>query len=721
MFFGKKNQGADESNAAAETAPADEGVTVATKRRKAHELLSSVVKESTVGAAVALMRKNEPFALPSGKSWVVLGLVAKNIGGLSMKQKNDEAKGSIIELINADNITTVATSYMLEQDTFGIIPTPETLARMDEFSLLKKAEYLWVVLTQTDDGRLTEDPVATASYDEAVAVSTGKTSLASLLPDIWSWGGGNTDAATTRDEAPAAEDALVESYAEKPASIDEPLGDSVIGDDGFGQENPFGDDPIDYDDLADEGTDPAGDDFDGDDEDFDGPMVPDEDESGPEVSPDAVEAGGDGDKVFDESEVRATIARRFLSAELDLEVDLTEFEANFNTSAPVITLPVNDGSSDWLDRGLGQLARQGNAELEMLHANNFHQLRELFVSLASQHVEKVIADVSPDRPGSYYYDLTKAAKDDLNKRQAEGPEEVAAQRRDLIARYEAEAEARGKQAAEQAVLRYKEQNRPRHEREIAELSLANERASEELYDGARQIILDLRRKEAHSRMDLGMTQILGLLMEQQQGHRDAEMALLQSWNERLTEFLDANRKDDVARSEALAEQLSRENQVENLKAEHAARVQELEAEQKVRVEALTTEMQKHKADALADLTAREEAWNHTLSLEKVKTDAAEGRVSQLVAQLEQLGPAIEEQYTRRIETLTAQKEFNDTVWDRSSKVQARSTKILVLMILVGAIAALAAGFILGSSMGGVHAAAAITDLWGGVGDATAVV
>lgn len=727
LGFRNKNRAAAEAADSTAVEAASGGVAVAVapkKKRKPQELLSSVVRESTVGAAVALLRENEAFALPSGKSWVVLALPVQGIGGLSMKHKNDEAKGSLIELITADEIATVATLDMLESETFGIIPSEKSLVRMDEFSLLKNASYLWVVLTQTPAGELSAEPVADASYAQALDISEGRSSLAQILPEIWSWGGGEAvDAASLVDAGQPAADS---TFVDEPLTGDEPFAED---------DNPFGDlagddddEPIDYEAMAaDENGDFGGDDdlaaFEAQFEDADAGHGPGS--GGGAADMDGNDAAGTAgesrispsgaDRVVDETEVRASIARRFLSSDLDLEVDLETFETNFTSGSAVITFPLEDDSTDWLGRQINQLARQANTEMEHLHTSNQDALRELYVSLMSRHVEQVIADVSPDREGSYYHRLFNAAKDDLAERRKSAPEEVSALRRELNERYEAEAAARGRQAAEQAVLRYKEQNRPRHERELAEVGLSSERASEEFFDGAQQMILDMRRKDAQARLDLGKTKILDVLMERQQEQRAAEEALLQRWSAQMTEVLDTHRKDDIARSETLAEQLSRTNQVEALQAEHVTRLQELRREQSATVAQLNRDLAKVREDAVNDLAAREQSWQQQLSLEQQRAIIANGRVQDVLNQFDQLSGTLEGQYTRQLDSLRADNEAYAREMDRAANVQKRANTVMVALVVVLALAALAIGFILGAAASGSSAAPAASAAIASVG------
>lgn len=171
------------------------------KRRKAKakrkdERLSSVLTESEPGAAVDVMRQVEPFTIPGGivpeGAWLTLVLPTadKDFGGLNKRQSRDEDKGLIINFIQADEIQAVITPDLLEDDALAIIPSAETLERMDEFTILREARYFWgvavvdpdtaavMVLTippkreEDDDGRL---------FNSAAAVSRGDMDITDVI------------------------------------------------------------------------------------------------------------------------------------------------------------------------------------------------------------------------------------------------------------------------------------------------------------------------------------------------------------------------------------------------------------------------------------------------------------------------------------------------------------------------------------------------------------
>jgi len=728
MAFGrsnKKGQGADTpaESENAQKSPAGAKPS-AGKKRKPAELLSSVVNESAVGAAIDILKRNEAFSLPNGSSWVGLLLSAEDIGGLSQKQKGDATKGSIIELIAADKIQVVATKVMLDEEFLGIVPTAETLDRMEEYRLLTEARYYWAVFRSEDNGQsLLADAVqnVSATYADALAISRGEKSIGTVLPEVWSWGGG---AAEAEDAVPTPVEAELASvgapaYAgavAAPATDSDPLGDAFS----------FEGEGVDYSALAsDDNLEPDVDTVPGFDEarfeaEFTAPTFTDEDEdtsldatwqnddvdADTEVAPAGESNDGylqyvkeNRDRVVDEDEVRDTIARRFLSNDLDLVVDLAEFERTFATSAAAISIEIAEDPSDWLGSQVAQLGRQANAELALLHQGNTDELRQMYVETMALHVENTMAVVSTENPASQYLALMEGAKKDFEAKRSAAPQEVSEQRREITTRFEAAATARADQAAAHARAQYEDKNRPKLERDLAEVGLDLDRRIEEQYAHDRQTVLAMRSKDARVRMDVGTNRIFELLRERQVVQRDDERKLLERWNAELTRFIDENRKNDVARADVLSEQLARENQVEAMRVEHAARLEEIRTEHGNSTGRLEAELARNREEALAQLSARQNEYATSLALEQERTRSGAALADELTAQVANLGKKYEEQYQGRIATLEADKEAYAADLDRSHAIQKRANSTMVVLVAVLAIAALAVGIIAGWAWG----------------------
>lgn len=153
--------------------------------------LASVVNESTPGAALELLRLNTAFAFPDLNAYVLLVLpTVGEFGGLSRRSK-DEARGTIINLIAADNIHAVVTTELLADDALGIVPDTESLSRMDEIALLTEARYLYAVACEdVETGEVKvfvvpptseETAVSGQLYKQVVEISEGRLDLATVL------------------------------------------------------------------------------------------------------------------------------------------------------------------------------------------------------------------------------------------------------------------------------------------------------------------------------------------------------------------------------------------------------------------------------------------------------------------------------------------------------------------------------------------------------------
>lgn len=697
------------------------------KRRKPEEMLASVVRESTVNAVIDLLRQNGPFVLPGGNSWVALALPVAHIGGLNKKQQKDEAKGSLIELINHDLIQAITTRHLLDQEILGIIPTPRTLERMEEYSLLTNAEYHWMVLSPSQDGQeLMVSPVdgKEVGYPDAVAIANGSRSLSDYLPHVWAW----TQAIDTPGTPPnSTEDVETAS----PPQID---ATSSIEDSGEGVTTPVDVGPL----MADAPPLRAGEDIDhnepnGDpssDEDWTGfgeeagetldEGIDDAPEQGVFEDPGAVGSDGyadefddgeeeaDGweqyvehnqDREFTEEQVRATIARRFLSGDLNLEIALDEFEATFDTRSPAIRLELDDKSTDkttdWLGAQVSLLADQANFELERLHRGHREELRRLFVETMSLHSESVMRAVDEQREGSVYQTLLAAADKEHSELKAKAPEDISIQRTEITRRYEKDADDRAEVAAAQARQAFWDRRRPEFERRITDVALEIERRNEERHTHQRQLVLEMRRKDAHTRMQLGTTRAFQLLSEREAVQREAEMELLNRWNAKLTRYIDDNRKQDIARASALAEQLKVDTSIEKLKAKHARRAEEFKSEHESQVHRLQTELdrmaselERTREQAEARMREREKEWQH-------KSDINHQMYTALADRTRSMTDTMHQEYTSQLTALDRANRSSTEELNRASRAQSRTNKILFVLMAVISLVAIGVGIIIG--------------------------
>ncbi|WP_433855089.1 hypothetical protein [Streptomyces kronopolitis] len=669
------------------------------RKKKPNELLASVVRETAIPAAVELLRSNTQFVFSSGTAWVMLVLAADEIGGLSKRHGRDEAKGSIIELISSDQIRTVATAEMLEEEVFGIIPTDETLARMEEYSLLTGATYAWAVVWQKPSGELLVDLGNDATFAQARLVAAGSTSLEEAVGEkAWkehsglvAEAGATAPVVLGEDEGDAIFDGIPGDGGADEGLDDKPLFSDVVDADEGADTPMFDEDAAGIDDA---GTVPVESEPDYDGDEVAGYEGFDETDAGYGVEGDYREAG-DTVLLADQAQVRDVIARRFLSEELDLDVRLDEFNATFAIGAPVVQIAVPEGSTEWLGDQVAQLNRQANADLMQLRSAHEDELRALYVNLMSAHTEQVIRDVATDRACSRYKLLNDAAQAEHQQRQTEKDEKIRARRAEIAKDYESQASKVAQQAALSAELQYKERNRSKMEREQIDSVAEIERDIEDTHAHNQQEILRVRRSDATLKMQTGQTRIFEVLAERQSEYLAAEEECLNQWKSEIQRIVDDNRKADIAQSEALAEHLRTTDEIGVLRREQQGLLESVRSEHADRIRRMEDELERNRKDAITQMTARDAEWQHNLDLEKEKTNSQVARVTDLLQQLSTVEDSVARRYEVRLAEMQADKESYTNELARASEMQSRSNKILVVMIVTLSLLMGVAGFIVG--------------------------
>jgi hypothetical protein len=677
------------------------------RQKKPDELLSSVVRETAIPAAVELLRGNERFTFPSGTAWVILVLAAESIGGLSKRHGRDEARGSIIELIENDSIRTLATSDMLEEQIFGIIPTPGTLERMDEYGLLTGAQYTWAVVYQRRGQGLEVELAEAATFTQAQGVSQGQIGLKDAVgAEMWAQHSGEASVDDGPTEAATGDDADLGTAIVAPNA-----GPADEGDPLFDQEPAFGtglDDEPDFSVIFgdDESLDPpAFDEAGSQDETFAGRSsevgdpgeTTDDEELGEEVWSRPTDDLADA-PVADQAQVRGSLARRFLSEDLDLQVTLDEFATSFGVGSLTVQIEVPTGATAWLGDQVAHLVRDANAQLSQLHAHAQTTLQTHFVTLMSLHAEQVIREVSIDRDGSIYQELTAGAKAEYREERAAKEDSSRQAQAEILQAFEAAIARIGQQAAAHAEGQYRERNRARIQREQVDAVAAIEAKIENDYAYTQQEILGLRRKDAQRKMAVGMTRVFEVLAERQEENLAAEGALLVELTDNIQRVIDENRKNDLSRAQALATEQATSDRVGALEREQAETIARLRTEHMDQLRRAEEEFERTRQSAIEHLRARDEEWQHALSLEREKTTSQTNRVSDLLAQMDHMGDSFSKQYDARINELQADRQAYISDLERSNLMQSRSNEALIAMAVILALLMLAGGFLIGAAV-----------------------
>lgn len=701
--------------------------------KKANERLASVIQETAAPSAVELLRKNEAFTLPEDKGWLVLLLSVEKIGGLSVKEKSVEAKGSLLQLISNDTIPTVATEDMLADECFGIIPTTTALDRMSEFSMLddytdeeaeehKTSKYTWAVVTQEGDELAVRD-IAYAKASDARLVDAGEMTLEKAVGKD-AWGALYEGSEATSQESVSQEGDVAEPATEAVAVV--PGGVPDAGDALFTEEaleggevaapqqateevDPF----VDEDPFADEGFIDNGDlPFTDDGEvlvhDPDAPML---DEADGSFDEDEEDAEGESDvedldpeyvaqvEQVTSSELVEGVARRFLSSDLGLEVELDEFNKIFNIGSQPVQIETPVGASEWLGDQVAQLSREANAALGLMRQQNHDRLRTDYVRLLSLHAEAVTKSVSLEQPNRYQ-SIHMAIQQANDERLGEKDETVRAAQKEIAERYQAEAKAAGEQARITAEQQYRDRNAMRMQRE-QHLALTDfESSLEALHSKEMDELLAIRRREAQGKFEAGMTRIIGVLQDVQAEQRELEQEVLNNWVNIINEVIANHREDDISRVRVLDKDQANFDAVEHLKGVHATAMAALQTEFEDRLSRAREELKHSDELAKERAKAQDAEWQRILDKERVRGEQAVGEATKLTERLAQLDEAwqakADAQTEQAVRTLEDANRLITTERDNSIKTQATTNKVLTIMMVALTVAGVLSGLLIGA-------------------------
>ena len=727
MLFGKKDKAAADGGGAIEETQAAAPVQApAVDARAAKDSLTLVIDETEPGAALDIIRQNTEWLLPNGIG-VILALPVDasiedgGIGGLGkVSSKGNEDKGSILQRIADDKIQVCATEDMLRHNILGVIPTPASLGPdgMGEYTLFDRAKFLLTSVTPRPDGTLETVPVHfdeatglievpdgdvdTVTLAQAQEIAAGTVTLASLIPTLWKrLGGDGVEEDVVEEVAPeevredtapaaptlpptAAPSESVEAVENLPHFDpddipDEPMADELPSDEGLYDEDDEMENP--FDDIE-EAPAPA-------------PHVPTQTEE-VEVAPEPVAPVDE--RVFNKDAVRTAVARRFLDDSLDFAVDMTPFETllGYEVDTPAQFSLDHLDSTNWLDGQIKMLSQQANTVLADQRRRDIEELRNLFFSLVSRTGDEISAQMSTDEDADNTWAKTMAEVNGNETKALADLIEISEKEKAVLAdRYQQEREAFIQARIGEERVRYDERHKPALTRQMDDLEASIRLDIESDYEARRYEILRARKTSARGAFDAAITKVMDHLIEKRAEQVQREAELIEKFRVEMNDFLDENRKEDIARTQALQEQLSRQNIVEEKSAEFAAR------EQKLHEQIARERDEAHKRV----LAAQDEA-NKVLERMRQENDAqlaqaraevqrANERVKEEAERVGVVRDEIARQFQSQVESLQTDKQLLMDQMDRENLVAKRANRLYIALAVLVALAFLALGVIIG--------------------------
>ena len=657
------------------------------KKKKERDMMSAIINESVTESAIDDMRENTAFLCErDGKTlFVGLYLNTEDIGGLDKKSRRDETKGQIIEQINSGSIKTFIPKTLLDNECMVIIPTVDTLDIMDEFSLLSGARYT-VALVDLEDASV-EDTGVECTYEQFTKVATEDIIIMDLLADLgFEWA---LDEETESDEQ---EEEHSEENEESNDFDDDLLKDAddteFENDDVNDYEEEFEDD-IEEPSFSDEDLNET--------EHFTGEKQYEDEEENELEDEDYGDNSDESEKIVDNTAVENAIKRRFYSDELGLEVTTEPFDLQFLQANTFVPFPENR-EEGWINNYLNEYSKEANLKLKKLHEDNLFKMRNDYFNLLSKYVAKVRDDLDYEDMSTDYGQRYKMILQNQADKKADIPHLVSEKKSELERKWAEKLEEVGNEAKLNAISKYRARLESQHENDIMQIEPnMNLEIDYKVEEQIRQMHDD-RKRDAANLLDAGISATLQNVYDEYLNCLEQEKEEYKKMHEVIMNFLDENRKDDIAHTKALAEELAQSEKAEKVASEYEAKIKAQAAEFASRVEELNATALNNKLANEKEIESLKAEHERKINHKEEEAEKLQEKIEKLIEDYAKLDEKKEAEYSARLQALKDANENAEARYDLLAKSQKRGNMISIALSVVLAVATCAIGVLVGSNM-----------------------
>lgn len=671
--------------------------TAAKPKKKKRDTMAAILSESVIETVMEDVTKNEDFKLQrNGETvYAAMLLAADDIGGINKKANKDEAKGSIVEEINSGLIKTLITPELMADEKLVIIPEAMTIKAMDEFSLLTEAPYQLVYIHSDGGVELTGKSI---TYQNVFDVLNDNLPLSSLT-------GSDSDTDSEEESESDSSDVTEEEIPDLPEDEAEDIPEDEEEpsyDDEYEGAPDFNDEPS-FDDEPDSGeSDDNGFDFEdaqSDEPDYNTDSDFNDEES--DADADNEQAYTEDDEIPDEL-VMDAIRRKFYSDDLGLEVTTEPFDSQFMHGNTFVPFNENRGEG-WLNDYLNEMSKTANVEMKRLHNENLFKMREFYFKLISEHCEQIQRQLDTSDSSTQFGKIYTQLKASKGSAESQLDRMVSERRAKIEKDWNEKLQQVADDASRAAKQQYRERFGRQHDEDVQNLAPnLQDEIEQEFQSSVRQMNED-RRSEASKRLDYGINAALKEVSNIYLQLLDYEKQTYDAYAANMQKFIDDNRKDEIARINALAEEQRQQQKSDKIMAEYTERVKNMTAEfdaKEAQLDADLKKMERDTAQQIADkenqLAEKETAWRNRIAEYEQRCKDLQGQVDELLSRYSQLDSLKDSQYASRITELQNEKKSMEDRCNHIESAHKKTNVVSIFLIIAVAIATLAVGIIVGS-------------------------
>lgn len=679
----------------------------ATNQKKRNETMASVLSESVVEALIEEFSQNDLFVgtYENSKAYIGLFFNTADIGGLSKKTNKDEAKGAFVEQIKSGRIKALITPKLLDDNSMVIVPDAITIEAMSEFSMLSDVDFKVCYVTPDCKIILTDKTAKISDCEyilqsdvkaEDVFFKNNEPAVPELpVTDNARQEQGQEQNNDSRDIVSHSEDLPDDSDAFEGDEILDPVSTDI-------SDEELTDESVDNMDIdTDEQSDFNDDDYNP--EDFISNVdEPDEND----IIDD--ESGADEDVIPDEA-VEATVIRKFYSSELGLEITADPFDLQF-TGIDTYVPFAEDRGEGWLNEYLSNMSKDANTEMQRMHKSNMASLRKTYLSLLSLYCEDVQKQLDINDESTRYGQINNGLKAQRIDAKKNVDKEVIKRKQALETAWNEKLKQVGEDAAHMAERQYRERFGEAHDAEMYRIESTLNQEIEDSYQDAVRMMNTDRQNEARKLLDYGINSVLKEVTNMYDTMVNEEQTRYKELQQGMLDFIDSNRKDEVARIETLKAEQERNSKVQQVMQEYNERINTMKAEFDANRSVLKGELDNIQRDNAARLKQNQQDYESRLQDAKAQNESLQKRLDDLLNRYSDIDKIKDMEYSARINQLTNERDSWRDKCNHDADIHKKSNMTAVFLTIIAVIAAIAIGFIAGYAISSSKAADAVASI-----------
>jgi hypothetical protein len=699
MGFVKKNKhnksdAAPEAQETQSTQEQTKSAPVAKTGKKKKGGMADLFAETVPEQVLSEFSSNKLFVIERNGETQYVGILIKaaDMGGLDKKSSSKNAdKGQLVQQLNSGAIAAYFTQQLLQDEEIVIIPNATSMANVEEFEMVKDIPWFYVYVNS--EGEIEKTDVLTG-FDDVSSILKGDYPITDRLE------GDNPDTDTSSDSSESSADSeyVDDIMSEEEYEAENP---DMSESSDYEEEPDYDDEPYDsdsedvpiYDDYQPESYDDTyNDDYADENNEYADNYYNEGYEDLPEGE-DALPVEDDGVE-FTKDQVQEAIIRKFYSDELGLEVSTDPFDSQFVHGNDIARFEENRPEG-WLNNYLNEMSRNANVELNRMHVANIYKMKEYYLEAMAKHCEAIQKQLDVQDLSTVYGQQNEMIRKSMLEENRKIEDTVAQRKMEINQEWEAKLNDEAERAAMDARNRYRDRYGKQHDQDLLQIGPMIRTEIETQYQTNLRNMNQQRKSEALKRLDYSINETLAEVSDMYLALLEEEHIRHKELEDEIKEYLDDNRKDDVARAEALAEELRQSQKADAVAAEYTEKFKSLNAEFDAKRVSMQAEIEQIQRENELALQNKEDAWKKKYQeSEDIRADQRQ-EINGLLDKYSSLDAQKAQEYSSRINELKNEKDSWEDKCNHIIATNKHSNIATIFLTIIAVIAALAIGFIAG--------------------------